>query len=142
MWLLPWLVLVLLVLEFSLSDDLPAAGVRRMFVGVGLGLLAFTGIAALFYPHVAGPANLLIAAGPLIYLLIHGGLRRLFWKWRKSEPRMARAGNRHTAQGVFFYEGGPSRPVSWTDYLYTLVLGLGMLFSATAAIREIVQRSG
>lgn len=137
MSLLPWITIGVLVIEFSLSDDLPAPRVRRATVVAGLLLLA----AVSFTRTIGGTRwwnDTLAAAGPLAYLLIHQVLRATFRKWKGEEPNLVASGTGQASRRRFFYQKDSTRRVTWLDYLYTFCLGMGMLLAAAPAIRRII----
>ncbi|NIP59639.1 MAG: hypothetical protein GWM92_15030 [Gemmatimonadetes bacterium] len=141
--LLPWLAIAVVLLEFSLADDLPAPGVARAFRSAGVALLLATAAGAWLVPLLVPVSDLLVAAGSLIFLLLQRLLRAAFRRWKGDEPVLVATGARGTARGGrIFHEPGADRRVTALDYLFSFLLGVAMLISAAPAIAEIVERSG
>lgn len=140
---LPWLAIAVVLLGFSLADDLPAPGVARAFRTAGVALLLATAAGALLAPGDVPVSHLLVAAGPLFFLLLHRLLRAAFRRWKGDEPVLVATGGWGTARGGrIFHEPGAERRVTLLDYLFSFLLGVAMLISAAPAIAEIVERSG
>lgn len=135
-FLLPWIVIAFVILGFSLADDLPAPVVGRAFLTAGLALVALTAVALWFSPGVAEPGDLLVAAGAPAFLVVHRVLRAAFRRWKGDEPILAGAGDPTT--GRFFYEVEQPRRLEWRDYVYSFLLGLGMLLAAMPAMERLV----
>lgn len=139
---LPWLVIALVIVEFSLADDLPAPPVRRAFLVTGLGLVLLTAGMLWISPGSSDWSYLLVAVGPAAFLLIHHVLRSIFRKWKGDEPVLMTTGSSSGMTGRFFYETDTHRRVGFTDYVYSFLLGAGMLLAAAAAIEKLVGAAG
>lgn len=140
---LPWVAMAVILVEVVLVDELPAARVRRVMIGVGVLLLLLTALAVWRTPPLALVSYLLVASGPLAFLLLNELLRRAVLRLKGAEPVLlftpeAWQGRSRRA----FFEPDASRRVSGWDVAYTLLVGVGMLLAATPAMAEIVQRSG
>lgn len=142
-WALPWVVLAVILVQFVLVDELPAARVRRVMIGVGVVLLLLTAFAIWRMPSLAPVPHLLVASGPLAFLLLTELLRRAVLRLKGGEPVLLftpDAWQRRTRR-VFFEPDAPRRVSGW-DSPYTLLVGVGALLAAAPAVAEIVRRSG
>lgn len=135
--------MAVILVEFVLVEELPAARVRRVMICVGVLLLLLTALAVWRTPRLAPVPHLLVASGPLAYLLLNELLRRAVLRWKSDEPVLLFTPDawRGRTKRVFF-EPDASRRVSGWDVAYTLLVGMGMLLAAAPAIAEIVERSG
>ncbi len=138
---LPWLVVAVVVLAFSLADDLPAPEVRRIFLVIGIGISVVTAALSWYAPDAAGASYVFAALGPLGFLLFHHVLRTAFRTWKGGEPVLVATGGSGSGSGRFSYEKGVPRQVQFLDYLYTFLLGCGMLLAAAPAIARVVDAS-
>lgn len=139
---LPWVAIAVILVEFVLVDELPAPRVRRVMIAVGVVLLLTTFAIGRMPPLALFP-HLLVASGPLAFLLLAELLRRAVLRLKGGEPVLlftpdAWQGRARRA----FFEPDASRRVSGWDVAYTLLVGLGMLLAAAPAMAEIVRRSG
>lgn len=136
---LPWLAIAVVLVGFGLADELPAPRVRRSFLGVATVLVAVTATAVWRRPPLAAPFHLLIACGPLGFLLLHAGLRAAFRAVKEGEPVLLFTPGAHRggADRLFHEPGAPRRVTGW-DYVYSLSVGVGMLLSVAPALSEII----
>ena len=139
---LPWVVLAIILVEFTLTDELPAPRVRRMAVGAGIVLMATSAAAAMVVPVRTVLEVIGIALGPLAFLMLHAMLRLGFLRLKASEPVLTFTPESHQGQSTrSFYEPGAPRRVSAWDHLYSMLVGLAMLLSAAPAMAELIRRS-
>lgn len=142
-WALPWVSIALILVEFVLVDELPAPRVRRVTIGVGVLLLLLAALALWRSPPLALVPHLLVASGPLAFLLLHELLRRAVLRLKGGEPVLLFTPDawQGRSRRAFFEPDAPRRRSGW-DLAYTLLTGVAMLLAALPAIGEIVQRSG
>lgn len=87
---LPWVVIALILVEFTLADELPAPRVRRVAVIAGLMPMAASMTAVMVAPVRTVPEVIGIALGPLTFLVLHAMLRVGFLRLKASEPVLTR----------------------------------------------------
>lgn len=142
-WALPWVAMAVILVEFALVDELPSAQVRRVMIGVGVLLLLVAAPAVWWTPPLALFPYLLVASGPLAFLLLAALLRRAVLPLKGDEPVLLFTPDAWQGRSSrAFFEPEASRHVTGWDIAYTLLVGLGMLLAAAPAMAEIVQRSG
>jgi hypothetical protein len=142
-WALPWVVMAVILVEFALVEELPAPRVRRVTIGVGVFLLVVTALAVWRTPPLAPVPHLLVASGPLAYLLLAELLRRAVLRLKGGEPVLlftAQAWQGRARRA--FFEPDASRRVSGWDVVYTLLVGMAALLAMMPAMGEIVRRGG
>lgn len=138
---LPWAALALLLIEFTLSNDLPAPAVRRTFLGLGAALLTLAVVAARLASGVFSTNAIVAAGGPLSFLVLHELLRRGFRRLKGAEPSLVSGtGQAGGASSRFFFQPEVERDVTWLDYAYSFLLGAGMLVAAGGAIAVLIER--
>lgn len=137
---LPWIVLTILIVEFAASDHLAAGSrLQRLFVAVGAGLMAGTAVAAWTAPEAASLQHAAASAGPLLFLAVHALLR---WSFRSLSGRgpifVSPAAAAGDPSGAGEDDPDGASGASWIDYLYSFLLGVGMLLSAAGAMSVII----
>lgn len=138
---LPWIAMAVVLVEFALADELPAAGVRRVFLLVGGLLLGATAAAMLVPGGVVGPDDLLVASAPVLFLAIHAGLRAVFRRLKGAEPALLFVPAAHREGGArrWFFEPGEPRSNGGWDLLYSMLVGVGMLVVLLPAMAAVVE---
>ena len=129
---LPWVAVAGVLLAFSLSNDLPQPAVRRAFLIGGLLLPALTAVWAAASETVQR-TDALVAAAPLVFLLVHHVLRSTFRRFTGEAPIVVSPGARRATGSRFFGEA-VNRRVTFMDYLFTFLLGVGMLLVVGGAL--------
>jgi hypothetical protein len=139
---LPWVVIALILVEFTLADELPAPRVRRVAVIAGLMPMAASMTAVMVAPVRTVPEVIGIALGPLTFLVLHAMLRVGFLRLKASEPVLTFTPDSHQGRSTrLWYEPDAPRRVSAWDHVFSMLVGTAMLLSAAPAIAEIIRRS-
>jgi hypothetical protein len=126
--LLPWLAIIAILLAFSVADDLARERVRRAFLVIALGLMGATAVAAAISPGAVPGSHLLVAAGPLTFLLGQQLLRFGMRAWTGCEPVLM-------SVGVHGRGGGANQAA---NYLYSFVVGVLMLLAVSPALGQLL----
>lgn len=138
---LPWVVIAVGIVEFALTDELPARSVRRAVIGVSLGLVVLTLAATSRVSSGREMWHLLAASGPLIFLALHAALRWGFKRLKRGEPMLLFTPEAHLGgTRRYFYEPDAPRRVSVWDYPYSLLVGMALLVSLAPAMAELIER--
>lgn len=125
--------IALVIAMFALTDELPAPQVRRAVLTVTWMLPVSVATAAIAWPVAVRPIDILVALGPLGFFCLHYLLRQLFLRWKKEEPVLC-FHRRSSGPHRLWYEPEREDRVMLLDYLYSILVGMTLLFAVAPAV--------